>query len=390
MKIRTDFVTNSSSSSFVVSLEISLDNGNILHAADVTSFVGDGDYILLPEAEFGFSGSWDLRDVVGKYVFDSGKCAKVVSGELRLESHTYGEEAYRSDPCRILGDVFGSSWNAVEDRIKKHHDNEDTLFAFLREQGFLRDYYDESLRNIAKCLLENHDSDTLILQELQENGRVRLSIETDYGLFDTTDEPQWDYVPKETIHFFSEYAETKEKAIEIEQARKKEEARKRKEQIDEPTSEEQEKAQKKMNKYRTKMENKVRSGITLQEMIKSAREMIKSDPYSDKEAFELAIMNLDENADIAFSGKHFVLTGFSNYQYVEEAIIKEIEARGGILHNTMTKSSDYLVICLRGPGASKVKKALEWRKKGISNLIISDFQLWKALLNTPVLSDQEL
>ena len=53
-----------------------------------------------------------------------------------------------------------------------------------------------------------------------------------------------------------------------------------------------------------------------------------------------------------------------------------------ILYNFEDKPVElYLVVNLRNPGVSKIKKALEWRQKGATNLIVSDYQLWQAIFN---------
>jgi hypothetical protein len=128
--------------------------------------------------------------------------------------------------------------------------------------------------------------------------------------------------------------------------------------------------------YRADMEAACKEGKTLQEMIEASRKAINEDEYSDKDAFEQAIRYLDKNATVSFAGKHFVLTGFGIY---EDDVIAEIKKRGGIIHSSMVKMADYLIVCLESPGAAKVNKALEWRQKGASNLIVSDFQMWQAI-----------
>lgn len=80
------------------------------------------------------------------------------------------------------------------------------------------------------------------------------------------------------------------------------------------------------------------------------------------------------DASVTFSGKHFVLSGF-RHTFYENDVIAEIEKRGGIIHSSMVKAADYLVVNLRDPGMSKIKKALEWRQKGATNLIVSDYQM---------------
>lgn len=133
---------------------------------------------------------------------------------------------------------------------------------------------------------------------------------------------------------------------------------------------------KSFDEYRSEMEEACKEGKPLQDMIEAGRKAVSADEYGDKDAFEQAIKNLDKNATVSFSGKHFVLTGFGDY---ESDIIAEIEKRGGKVHSSMVKMADYLIVCLESPGAAKVKKALEWRQKGASNLIVSDYQMWQAI-----------
>ena len=131
--------------------------------------------------------------------------------------------------------------------------------------------------------------------------------------------------------------------------------------------------------YRSKMEEACKSGKSLQDMIEENRMNVNASAFSDKDAFELAIEHLDQDAAVSFAGKHFVLSGFGSY---EKDMIDEIQKRGGIVHRSMVKSADYLIVCLEGPGASKTKKALEWRQKGAKNLIISDYQMWQAIFGS--------
>lgn len=133
--------------------------------------------------------------------------------------------------------------------------------------------------------------------------------------------------------------------------------------------------------YRADMEAACREGKTLQEMIEAGRIAVNEDEYSDKDAFEQAIKYLDKNATVSFAGKHFVLSGFGIY---ESDVIAEIEKRGGIVHSSMVKMADYLIVCLESPGAAKVKKALEWRQKGVNNLIVSDYQMWQEIFRNIV------
>ena len=139
--------------------------------------------------------------------------------------------------------------------------------------------------------------------------------------------------------------------------------------------------QKSIDNYRADMEAACREGKALDEMIDAARAVVEANYLADKEAFEKALKHLDRDAKVTFKDKHFVLTGFDAN---EGDVISEIEKRGGIIHKSMVKSADYLVVCLRSPGASKLNKALEWRQKGVTNLIVSDYQMWQAILGGKV------
>ena len=129
-------------------------------------------------------------------------------------------------------------------------------------------------------------------------------------------------------------------------------------------------------RYRPDMEAAVGEGKSLDEMIEAGRKA--SNFFRNEEAYENAIKQLDRNAVVTIKDKHFVLTGFGDN---EEEVTTEIEKRGGEVHGKMVKKADYLVVCLTGdPGAGKLNKALEWREKGATNLIVSDYQMWQAIL----------
>ena len=101
MKIRTDFVTNSSSSSFVAVLELQLENGKKVRATRDNSN-GEDDVISYFPGSYRFPGR-PLADMKGCYVKNPDQVEKnspdawlkIVKGSLRLMCHTYGEEAYR-------------------------------------------------------------------------------------------------------------------------------------------------------------------------------------------------------------------------------------------------------------------------------------------------------
>ena len=98
----------------------------------------------------------------------------------------------------------------------------------------------------------------------------------------------------------------------------------------------------------------------------------------DSELLQYAREHIDEDAIVTFEGKHFVLSGYeSDIANETEAAIR---ARGGVMHSSMVKMADYLVLRLETfCGCSKLNKALEWRSKGSNVKIITDEMLRKAL-----------
>lgn len=86
------------------------------------------------------------------------------------------------------------------------------------------------------------------------------------------------------------------------------------------------------------------------------------------ECSKMALDHLDLDTTITFEGKHFVLTGYGHDVTCREA--KLIIEKGGIIHSTMVKSADYLLVNIRSCGSGKLKKALEWRAKGSNVKII--------------------
>ena len=127
--------------------------------------------------------------------------------------------------------------------------------------------------------------------------------------------------------------------------------------------------------YISDMKEACAEGKSVWEIVERARSLPKDRIQSGN--FEFAERNLDIYADISFYEKHFALSGFGIF---EETVKQEIEKRGGIVHSTMTKKCDYLIVRLEEVGIQKVQKALEWREKGADNRIVTDYQLWQALL----------
>lgn len=90
-------------------------------------------------------------------------------------------------------------------------------------------------------------------------------------------------------------------------------------------------------------------------------------------------------ADVAFEGKRFVLSG--NFEHGAKSTVEQaIEARGGTMIKSVTKTCDYVVVggignenWTMGNYGAKVKKALDWQAKGINVQILSEAALYNAM-----------
>ena len=136
-------------------------------------------------------------------------------------------------------------------------------------------------------------------------------------------------------------------------------------------------------RYLNEMEEACRERKSLETIIEATRKAVYDKKgYNSEMSFVNATFNfdravgvLDKSASVTIKGKHFVLAGLSDF------IKEEIEKRGGKVFSSMGKTADYLVLNLKGGhGLSIIEKALEWRQKGVTNMIISDYQLWQAML----------
>ena len=106
----------------------------------------------------------------------------------------------------------------------------------------------------------------------------------------------------------------------------------------------------------------------------AAREKRMQEAYEN--AREEAEKYLDEDAQIIFMDKKYVLSGFCDEKKATRA---EIEKRGGIFCKNMVKDADYLVINMKTPGSSDLKAALQYRNKGCKIIIVSDERLKQAM-----------
>ena len=75
--------------------------------------------------------------------------------------------------------------------------------------------------------------------------------------------------------------------------------------------------------------------------------------------------HLEKEPIIMFSGKSFVLSGMDVLGDEHEiSVEEEIVSRGGVVRKDVSGKTDYLVVDPAWAGESKVKKAIEQKKKG--------------------------
>ncbi len=137
MKIRMDFVTNSSSSSFVAVLNLNLEGGGSVSAV-YQNDIGEEDLIRPVDADYGMN-AYDIRSMeeyAGMYVNKDGEKKKITSGSLRLMAYAVGEYGYTADPEDMLSEYLGKEWEDVFRKIRE-------LSAEVRKSPILADEYDE-------------------------------------------------------------------------------------------------------------------------------------------------------------------------------------------------------------------------------------------------------
>lgn len=196
MKFRTDFVTNSSSSSFVAVLRATLDNGEKLTASASFDY-GEGDTIVDPIVAYEMETDQirSLDKFSQKSIMVDGESRYIQSGTLKLMSHAYGEEVFKSGPQYLLKEYFGEPWEDLFEQMSSFASlklSEQEQFQKLRADPFLQKYTDKSLKGFVRFYqqyinLDDDDSDTEIIQTLSPDGMLDIEIKQGEDLFRVVD-----------------------------------------------------------------------------------------------------------------------------------------------------------------------------------------------------------
>ena len=386
MKIRTDFVTNSSSSSFVAMLAVTLDNGEELTASAETIH-GDGEdgWISAGIADYEMDTSQicSIDKFCNMGIEVDGQVRHIKYGSLSLMSHTFGEYGYEADPKRLLTNYLGKAWGSLIDQMDKSL-SEKEQFNYLREVPFLKHYTDNALKNLIHFLYQHGDeseSDTKIVQSLRPDGGLDIKIETGEGLFDTygvSDLDSFDDAPdhpkgklilsydgsSQQKHVSitignNHYSGTEEEIALILQAHKKEYAA-----------------------FADRMEKLTHLSLD---------EYLKPKSIWDKDLIEYARKNLDLHEPVTFAGKHFSISTTSELFNFQEEVGKEIKRRGGIPqvlnYVDLNPDTDYLIVSPFDSGiisAIHIEDAIKKRREGSRVRIITDYQLWCGFMDKSI------
>lgn len=380
MKIRTDFVTNSSSSNFTVSLRLQFDGKKVI-TLDYSSTEGDLDYDSHNFKKTTLNSTYRIAASFGNIVEQRrdikrltrileqicnqdgrvqvekiAKAKQLTGAAIKLKSSVYGEYSYNGDTSRMLGvDHLSGS---IAERMDE-----------LRNKG-LQNYTDDALETIilyddadsdqdfqgeGKKKKINYNPDTIsktIVSWMNSEGEIETKISYGSSLGAAGNLTKYDnaIIPKE--------GELLGLDLYIDNAKKKLE---------------------KLRNPQYFSEIVEKNKIILQDTARNHPDI----PITEAAMSLMQFDNIDLFDDIEFEDKHFCFTGVDFTDDYGEDAFSEVELHGGIKHSSFVRVADYLVINLQSHFPVAVFQdwieAIERRANQNPIKIITIEQLWLAL-----------